>query len=117
MEELNSTSSSNSLTQVLNNQYNDQLLQQQQTPSSNLLLLTPTNTINSPLATSITFSSVLNKIEPANLRLIETRVDPNEIINQIENELANRFSNLKSSNNTASATLPTSSQQNTESFS
>ena len=111
MEELNSTSSSNSLTQVLNNvQNNDQQLQA--SSSSNLLLLTPTNTISSPLASVITSASVLNKIEPANIRLIETRVDPNEIINQIENELANRFSNLKPSSNTAA-----SSQQNPENFS
>ena len=32
-----------------------------------------------------------SKIEPANLRIIETRIDANEIISQIEMELANRL--------------------------
>lgn len=34
-----------------------------------------------------------NRLEPANLRIIETRVDPNEIIREIENELSNRLNN------------------------
>ena len=36
-----------------------------------------------------------SKIEPANLRIIETRIDANEIISQIELELANRLNNQK----------------------
>lgn len=34
-------------------------------------------------------------VEPTNLRIIETRVDANEIISQIELELANRISQFK----------------------
>ena len=36
-----------------------------------------------------------SKIEPANLRIIETRIDANEIISQIELELTNRLNNQK----------------------
>jgi hypothetical protein len=34
-----------------------------------------------------------NKIEPANMRIIETRIDANDIISQIELELTNRIAN------------------------
>ncbi len=42
--------------------------------------------------------STQTKIEPpsSNLQIIETRVDANEIINQIENDLTNRINNIKS---------------------
>jgi len=42
--------------------------------------------------------STQTKIEPpsSNLQIIETRIDANEIINQIENELTNRMNNINS---------------------
>lgn len=68
IEELQSTSSSSSFTAVLNNQLNQYNDYQQLTPTS----------------------SLLNKIEPANL-LVQSRIDVEEVCNQIENELVNRL--------------------------
>jgi hypothetical protein len=81
LEELHSTSSSSSLTALLSNQLN------QYTDYPNGPQLTPT-------------SSLLNKIEPANL-LVQSRIDVDEVCNQIENELINRLTVLKSSSASA----------------
>ncbi len=51
---------------------------------------------NVDTTTNSNFLNHLSKIvEPTNLRIIETRVDANEIISQIELELANRISQFK----------------------
>lgn len=81
LEELHSTSSSSSLTALISNQLN------QYTDYPNGPQLTPT-------------SSLLNKIEPANL-LVQSRIDVDEVCNQIENELINRLTVLKSSSASA----------------
>lgn len=115
MEELNSTSSSSSLTAVLNNQMNI-LSEQRQTSSTSSLLLTPTNP-TSNLGGSPQATTALNKPESANMRIIETRFDANEIINQIENELTNRLGNLKQINAQTASTSTGQLSPHNESFS
>ncbi|CAF0940943.1 unnamed protein product [Brachionus calyciflorus] len=75
----NSSSSTSSIPIVNNN--NNQIN----------LLGNNTNTNNSSQQNTL-FN---NRLEPANLRIIETRVDANEIIREIENELSNRLLNNK----------------------
>jgi hypothetical protein len=64
------------------------------TPTLNPQIHLDTNaqTSSNSTSSSSTYTSHHSKIvEPANLRIKETRIDANEIISQIELELANRL--------------------------
>ena len=66
------------------------------TPISSSTYTTTNPQVNVDTTTNSNFLNYHSKIvEPANLRIIETRVDANEIISQIELELANRISQFK----------------------
>lgn len=105
LEDVQSTSSSSS--QIVNGQANSQLSNNN---NSNLIhqqfdqhqIIHNKLTHNSSSSPALVINSIMtnsNKIEQtpnSNLHIIETRVDANDIINQIENELTNRLSsNIK----------------------
>ena len=66
--------------------------------SSNIPLLNNVNnqTVNSFNMINNNNNTNNTKIEPANMRIIETRIDANDIISQIELELTNRIANSTS---------------------
>ena len=96
LEDVHSSSSSTSF--LNNNNNNNQAISL--AGGSNAQLLSPQQAEQSNLNfKSSVFTSSATKIEPgSNLHIIETRIDANEIINQIETELSNRLNNLKSTN-------------------
>lgn len=96
LEDVQSTSSSSS---HANFQLNNPILNSHPlfNGSSNSNQTLDQNILYSKLSNH-SLTSTMTKIEPSssNLHIIETRVDANEIINQIENELTNRLSGIKS---------------------
>ena len=81
---------SNSSSFLSNNGKNSFVNSSSSTSSIPIVNTSQTNVIGNNSQTTL-FNA---RLEPANMRIIETRVDPNEIIREIESELSSRLNKV-----------------------